>query len=280
MIPLHLELARKGCELRRLVVEAIGIGHRGHFGGALSAADLVACLYFHTLRHRPHEPRWPDRDRFLLSKGHAAPVQYAALALAGYFPVADLPSLKELGCHLQGHPDTLRTPGVEANTGALGQGLSLANGMAIAAKHDGRPSRSYVIIGDGELGEGQIWEAAMFSAARRLDNVCALIDHNGIQATGPTRERMDIGAIPDKWRAFGWHTLEINGHAPAAIVVALDEAATIRGKPTAIVARTVKGKGISFAENTAAFHNNELNADQYRAALAELDRALAALSQP
>lgn len=280
MSPLHRNLTRKGYELRRLVVEAIGIGHRGHFGGALSAADLVACLYFHTLRHRPHEPRWPDRDRFLLSKGHAAPVQYAALALAGYFPVADLPSLKELGFHLQGHPDTLRTPGVEANTGALGQGLSLANGMAIAAKHDNRPSRNYVIIGDGELGEGQVWEAAMFSAARRLDNVCALIDRNGIQATGPTRDRMDIGPIADKWRAFGWHTLEIDGHDPVAIVTALDEAATIRGQPTAIVARTVKGKGISFAENTAAFHNNELNADQYRTALADLDRALAALSQP
>ncbi|MBM3853351.1 MAG: transketolase [Verrucomicrobia bacterium] len=280
MATLHLELARKGCELRRLVVEAIGVGHRGHFGGALSAADVVACLYFHTLRHRPHEPRWPDRDRFLLSKGHAAPAQYAALALAGYFPRADLVNLKELGCHLQGHPDTLRTPGVEANTGALGQGLSLANGMAIAARHDGRPSRHYVIIGDGELGEGQVWEAAMFSAARRLDNVCAIIDRNGIQATGPICDRMDIGAVADKWRAFGWHTLEIDGHDPAAIVGAFEAATTTRGRPTALVARTVKGKGISFAENTAAFHNNEFTADQYRTALAELDRTRAALTAP
>jgi transketolase len=280
MSPLHRELARKGCELRRLVVEAIGIGHRGHFGGALSAADLVACLYFHTLRHRPHEPRWPDRDRFLLSKGHAAPVQYAALALAGYFPRADLANLKELGSHLQGHPDTLRTPGVEANTGALGQGLSLANGMAVAARHDGRPSRHYVIIGDGELGEGQVWEAAMFSAARRLDTVCAIIDCNGIQATGRTCERMDLGAIADKWRAFGWHTFELDGHDPAAIVAALAEAAATAGRPTVLVARTVKGKGVSFAENTAAFHNNEFTAEQYRTALAELDRTLVALSSP
>jgi transketolase len=265
------QLYKTAYQIRKNVVEAIGPGHRGHFGGSLSSADLMAALYFYKMKHDPANPKKADRDRFVLSKGHASPVLYATLAEAGYFPKSDLKTLKNLGSHLQGHPDVLKTPGVEANTGSLGQGLSIACGMAIAFKMDQLQSRVYVILGDGELGEGQVWEALLFAPARKLDNLVAIIDHNKIQAMGPTCERMNTGNLAEKWTAMGWHVIEIDGHNMEEIVTALDVAETIKGKPTAIVAHTIKGKGISFAENTAAFHNNEFTPNQYSLAIAELD---------
>lgn len=271
------ELKVKAYQIRRLVVTSIGSENRGHFGGSLSLAEIMSVIFFHKMKHDPANPAMPDRDRFVLSKGHAAPVLYSTLALAGYFPLTDLASLKNLGAHLQGHPDKLRTPGVEANTGSLGQGLSIGCGMATGLKHDGFSSKVYVITGDGELNEGQVWEAALFAAARKIDNIVAIIDHNKIQAMGPVRERLDTGNLALKWQAMGWHVIEIDGHDVLQIASALDEADTIKGSPTVIIANTIKGKGVSFTENTAAFHNNNLGPELYRKALKELDDIISGL---
>jgi transketolase len=226
----------------------------GHTGGSLSVIDLVTVLYYHKMRHRPEDPQWTGRDRLVLSKGHAAPAQYVALADSGYFPKEDLKMLRQLGSHLQGHPDSKGTPGVEVCTGSLGQGLSMANGMALALRLDGSDSRVYAILGDGELQEGQVWEAAMAAAHYRLDNLCIMIDANGLQIDGEVASVMNVEPIADKFRAFGCHVLEIDGHDIAAIVEALAAAEKIKGQPTAIVARTVKGKGVAFFENKAAYH--------------------------
>jgi transketolase len=231
------------------------------------------------MKHDPMNPKWEGRDRFLMSKGHAAIVQYAALAEMGYFPTSELLSLKKLGSMLQGHPDIHKTPGIEANTGSLGQGLSISNGMALALRLDQKPSRVYCILGDGELAEGQVWEAAMFGPNKKIDNLVAIVDNNGIQAMGTVKDRMDSGPLPDKWRAFKWHVIEIDGHDVRAIVAALDEAEAIKGRPTAIIANTVKGKGISFAENNVAFHNGAMTQAQYELALREVDAAIAS-NQP
>jgi transketolase len=266
-------LKRRALELRKLIVsDLIGVGKVGHLGGSCSCAEIVATLYFHKMRHDPKNPHMPERDRFLLSKGHAALVQYAALALAGYFPREELKNVKNLGAMLQGHPDMRKTPGVEANTGSLGQGLSIANGMALGLRLDASRGRVYVIIGDGEQNEGQIWEAAMASARFKIDNLTAILDHNRLQATGATADRFDIGAIIPKWQAFGWNVIEIDGHDVAAVVEAFDRAETVKGRPTIIVANTIKGKGISFAENNAAFHNGSMTEEQYRTAMADLER--------
>jgi transketolase len=222
------------------------------------------------MKHDPKNPRMAERDRFLLSKGHAALVQYAALALAGYFPVEELKKVKSLGGMLQGHPDMMRTPGIEANTGSLGQGLSIANGMALGLRLNGSPSRVYVIIGDGEQNEGQIWEAAMAAAKFRIDNLTAILDRNRLQATGAIADRFEIGAVAPKWVAFGWNVIEIDGHDVAAVVEAFDKAETVKGKPTIVIAQTVKGKGISFAENNPAFHNGEMTAEQFEIAMNDL----------
>ncbi len=253
-----------------IVKDLIGIGKVGHLGGSSSCAEIVATLYFHKMKIDPKNPAMEDRDRFLLSKGHAALVQYAALAMAGFFPKEELKNVKALGGMLQGHPDMTVTPGVEANTGSLGQGLSVANGMALGLRLDGKKSKVYVIIGDGELAEGQIWEAAMAAANFKIDNLTAIVDRNRIQATGPIIERFDSGDIPAKWRAFGWNVIEIDGHNPAAIIEALDLADTVKGKPTVIIANTIKGKSISFAEHNAAFHNGAMSAEQYEIAVREL----------
>jgi transketolase len=267
------DLKERARGIREYIVrDLIGVGKVGHLGGAVSSAEIVATLYFHKMKHDPKNPAWEGRDRFLLSKGHVANVQYAALAMAGYFPVEELKKMKSLGAMLQGHPDMTKTPGIEASTGSLGQGLSVANGMAMGLRLDGSKSRVYVIVGDGELNEGQIWEAAMAAAKFKIDNLTAIVDRNRIQATGPTVERFDIGHIAPKWAAFGWHVFEIDGHDIPSLIRAFDEAETVKGKPSVIIANTVKGKGISFAENNVAFHNGILTQEQYDTALAELKK--------
>lgn len=256
--------------IRLDIVQMVGIGQRGHLGGSCSIADVVTALYFSKMRHDPGNPSWPDRDRFLLSKGHAALVQYAALAESGYFPKEELKYAKRYGSMLQGHPDLKSTPGVEANTGSLGQGLSIACGMAAGLRIDGRASRVYCVIGDGELAEGQIWEAAMAASAFKLDNLVAILDWNGLQATGAVAQRFNTNPLPEKWRAFGWYVQEIDGHDMNSILQALDEADTIKGKPKIILARTIKGAGIPFAENKVEFHNGLLDAGQFETACALL----------
>jgi transketolase len=263
-------LYRIAQQLRANVVEMIGVGKAGHLGGSLSLGEIAAALYFHKMRFDPKRVTDPDRDRFLLSKGHAVLIQYAALIELGIIPRSEIKQVKTLTGLLQGHPDMAKTPGMEAVTGSLGQGLSIGVGMALALRLDGRPSRVYVIMGDGELSEGQLWEAAM--AARRfgVDNLTAIVDRNRVQATGPTKEVFDIPDIERKWEAFGWHVLTINGHDVAEILTALDAAEQVKGQPSVIVADTVKGKGISFAEHNAAFHNGIMTEEQYRQAMAEL----------
>lgn len=240
--------------LRISVVRTLHRSQSGHTGGSLSALDIITALYFGVMKHDPQEPRWDGRDRFVLCKGHAAPAQYVALAEAGYFPKEDLMMLRRLGSHLQGHPDSKGTPGVEVCTGSLGQGLSIANGMALGLRLDGKPNRVFAVLGDGELQEGQVWEAAMAAAHFRLDNLCAIIDANGLQIDGEVARVMGVDPIADKFRAFGWDTVEIDGHDMGQIVAALEAAASRDGKPHCIVARTVKGKGVSFFENKASYH--------------------------
>lgn len=265
-------LEEKARQLRLSVVEMIGVGPVGHLGGSCSCADIVAALYYYRMSFDPKNPDKVDRDRFLLSKGHAALIQYAALGDLGFFPKEELGRVKVLGAMLQGHPDR-KTPGIEANTGSLGQGLSIANGMALGLRLDGLKSKVFVLLGDGELAEGQVWEAAMASANFKLDNLLAIVDHNGLQATGPIVERFDINPIAPKWAAFGWHVIEIDGHNMREIVAAIDEADRVQGKPTVIIAKTVKGKGVSFAENNVAFHNGAMTAEQYEQARRELGAA-------
>lgn len=262
----------KALQMRELIVtDLIGEGKVGHLGGSCSSADIVAALYFHKMKHDPKDPKNPDRDRFLLSKGHAALVQYAALAIAGYFPQSELKKVKSLGAMLQGHPDMTKTPGIEANTGSLGQGLSIANGMALGLRLDGSKRRVYVIVGDGEQAEGQIWEAAMAASNFRIDNITAIVDCNRLQATGAIIDRFDLNPIRQKWEAFGWNTIEVNGHDVSALLEAFDAAEQVKSHPTVILAQTVKGKCISFAENNAAFHNGLLTAEQCKTALGDLD---------
>lgn len=248
------QLQEKARQLRVDIVKALHKSQSGHTGGSLSAIDMVAALYFHTMKHNPADPAWPGRDRFVLCKGHAAPALYVALAEAGYFPKEDLMTLRRLGSHLQGHPDSKQTPGVEVCTGSLGQGLSMANGMALGLRLDGSASRVYALLGDGELQEGQVWEAAMAAGHYKLDNLCALVDVNRLQIDGEVAKVMDVEPVTDKFRAFGWNVIDIDGHDMGAIVAALEGAAGATGKPTAIVARTVKGKGVSFFENKASYH--------------------------
>ncbi|HTP66996.1 MAG TPA: transketolase [Geobacteraceae bacterium] len=245
------ETARK---LRVSIIRTLHKSQSGHTGGSLSAIDMITALYFCRMRHDPANPAWPERDRFVLCKGHAAPAQYVALAETGYFPKEDLMMLRRLGSHLQGHPDSKSTPGVEVCTGSLGQGLSMANGMALALRLDGSKSRVYALLGDGELQEGQVWEAAMASAHYKIDNLCALVDANALQIDGEVARVMNVAPIADKFRAFGWHALEIDGHDMGAIIAALEKAGTVKGMPTVIVASTVKGKGVSFFENKASYH--------------------------
>ncbi len=272
-------LRRIALTLRADIVEMIGVGKAGHLGGSSSLAEIAAALYFHKMKFDPKNVAEENRDRFLLSKGHAVLVQYAALIELGVIPRSELKKVKTLAGVLQGHPDMTNTPGMEAVTGSLGQGLSIGVGMALGLRLDGRPSRVYVIMGDGELSEGQLWEAAM--AARRfyVDNLTGIVDRNRVQATGPTKEIFDIPDIERKWESFGWHVITVNGHDVAQVLEALDAAEQVKGYPTVIVADTVKGKDISFAEHNAAFHNGILTEEQYQQAMADIDARRAELEK-
>ena len=262
---------------RRMRIDILKTLHgcgSGHTGGSLSATDIMAALYFYKMKYDPKKPDWKGRDYFILSKGHAAPVLYATLAHAGFIETAELCTLRKLGSRLQGHPDSKYLPGVEISTGSLGQGLSVACGIALAHKLDKATNRVYAVLGDGELQEGQIWEAAMTGAHYKLDNLCILVDNNGLQIDGPVAKVMGVEPIADKWRAFGWDVQDIDGHDMAQIVAALDKAETVKGKPTAIVCRTVKGKGSKVFEGKVEFHGTTPSKEELEQALKELDEAV------
>jgi transketolase len=247
-------LIQKARQLRINIIHMLTESGSGHPGGSLSAADIVTALFFYKLRHEPDNPEWADRDRFILSKGHAAPVLYAALAESGYFPLKYLDTLRQLGSSLQGHPDRLTLPGIEMSTGSLGQGLSVSVGLAMGLRLDRRPSRVYVVLGDGEMQEGMVWEAAMAAAHYKVDNLVAILDRNTLQIDGPTESVMGLGDPAAKLTAFGWKVKEIDGHDMQQIVDALDWAETIKGQPVFIVAHTTKGKGVSFMEGKVQYH--------------------------
>jgi transketolase len=267
-----ISLTEKARILRIEILKMLTEAGSGHTGGSLSAADIVAALYFSKMRHDPADPKWSERDRFILSKGHAAPVLYAALALSGYFEKTLLKTLRKLGSPLQGHPCSKILPGVEISTGSLGQGLSIANGIALGLRMDGLNSRVYCLLGDGETQEGQVWEAAMTASHYKLDNLCAFIDNNGLQIDGHCCDVMHIEPIVDKWAAFGWHVIDINGHDMGAILGALNEAETVKGKPTMIVARTIKGKGVSLFEGKVQYHGLAPTHEELEIALKELKK--------
>ena len=261
------EVARR---LRLDVIDMIFRAQSGHPGGSLSAADIVAALFFHHMRLNPHQPDWPERDRFILSKGHAAPLLYAALAERGYFPTEELKTLRQLDSRLQGHPDRLKTPGVEMTSGALGHGISIGCGLALAARLDGSDSRTFVLVGDGEIQAGVAWEGAMLAAKYRLANLTVILDYNDVQLDGFVHDIMPLEPMLDKWRAFGWHTLEIDGHHMRQIVEALDTVSNIHHAPTVLIAHTTKGKGVSYMENRSTWHGRAPTKEQYEQALAEL----------
>jgi len=249
-------LREKAQHIRRSIIEMLAAAGSGHPGGSLSATDLVTCLYFKVMQHKPDDPTWQDRDRFILSKGHACPVLYAALAEAGYITLDLLTSLRRFGSPLQGHPDRRKFGLMEASTGSLGIGLSLGVGMALAARLRNSPSRIYVMLGDGECEEGQIWEAAMWAAHQKLDNLCAIVDYNRLQLDASVEEITSLEPLADKWRAFQWNVQEIDGHNYEHILNAFAQAQQTKGKPTVLVAKTVKGKGVSYMENQIKFHGS------------------------
>jgi transketolase len=263
------ELEEKAKQIRRLIIQMLAKAGSGHPGGSLSATDLITALFFAVLRHNPKDPNWPQRDRFHMSKGHCCPLWYAVLAEAGYFSKDKLLTLRQLGSILQGHPDR-RTPGVEVASGSLGQGLSVALGISLAAKIDKKDYRAYCLMGDGEIQEGNIWEAAMAASHYKCDNLYGIVDYNGFQIDGKTKDIMELEPLVAKWQAFGWHTIEIDGHNMRQILDAYQEAKTIKGKPTVIIAHTIKGKGVSFMENVVDFHGRAPTKEEAEKALKEL----------
>ena len=263
-------LKNTAAQIRLDVLEEVHAASSGHPGGSLSIADIITYLYFEELNVDPANPKWADRDRFVLSKGHTAPALYAVLAEKGFFSRDELKKLRHIDSFLQGHPDMKGTPGVDMSTGSLGLGISTACGMALAAKIDGKDYRTYTIVGDGESEEGQVWEAAMFAAHYKLDNLCVILDWNGLQIDGPVAEVMNPTPHDEKFRAFGFHVISIDGHDFEAIEAALAEAKTVKGKPTVIIAKTVKGKGVSFMENQVGWHGSAPNDEQYAQAVAEI----------
>ena len=268
-----LELLQSAANKIRIgVIEGTHAAKSGHPGGSLSISDVMAYLYFSEMNIDPAQPNMPDRDRFVLSKGHCAPALYAALANRGYFPVEELTTLRKIGSRLQGHPDMTLTPGVDMSAGSLGLGISSAAGMALAAKVDKKDYRVYTVVGDGESEEGQVWEACMFAAHYKLDNLCLILDWNGLQIDGPVTEVMNPTPHDKKLEAFGFHVISIDGHSFEEIEKAFAEARTVKGKPTAIIAKTVKGKGVSFMENQVSWHGAAPNDEQYAQAIAELTR--------
>ena len=261
-------------EIRVDIIRMLAEAGSGHPGGSLSAAEIVTTLFFHKMRHRPEEPFWPERDRFILSKGHCCPVLYAALAKAGYFPKEELLTLRKLGSRLQGHPypgpPNQRLPGVEVATGSLGQGLSIGIGMALAARLAKKEHRVYVMLGDGECQAGQVWEAVMLAPKYHLDNLCGIVDYNKIQNDDFVERTLSLEPFRAKWEAFGWHVIQINGHEIPQVVKALDEAEAVKGKPTVIIADTVKGKGVSFMENNPDWHGKAPNREEGERATQEI----------
>jgi transketolase len=265
------------CKVRMGIIEGTHSAKAGHPGGSLSAAELFTYLYFKELNVDPQNPRWEDRDRFVLSKGHTAPGLYTALALRGFFPVEDMVTLRHLGSYLQGHPNMATVPGVDMSTGSLGQGISVAAGMALSAKYQKKDFRVYTLLGDGEIQEGQVWEACMFASHYKLDNLCVIVDNNGLQIDGDIAKVMSPYPIVDKLEAFGFHVQTIDAHDFDQIENALNVARTIKGQPSAIVMKSVKGKGVSFMENNAGWHGVAPNDAQYEQAMAELNQQLAEL---
>ncbi len=271
------QLQIKACTVRMGVIEGVFNAKSGHPGGSLSVADILTYLYFDHMNVDPKNPKDENRDRFVLSKGHTAPALYAVLANKGFFPVSEIKNLRKPGAMLQGHPSMNRTPGVDMSTGSLGQGISTAVGMALAGRIDKKDYRVYTVLGDGEIEEGQVWEAAMFAAAKGLDNLCAVVDNNNLQIDGSIAEVNSPYPIPEKFRAFGWNVIEIYGHSFDEIDAAFKAAAEFKGKPTAIIAKTVKGKGVSFMEDQCSWHGTAPNAEQYEQAMNELKAQLAEL---
>ena len=271
------QLSITACKVRMGIVEPTNAAKCGHPGGSLSAAEMFTYLYFKELNVDPSNPKWEDRDRFVLSKGHTAPGLYAALAHRGFFPVEDLLTLRKIDSYLQGHPNMNMVPGVDMSTGSLGQGVSTAVGMAIAAKHTGKQNRVYTLLGDGEIQEGQVWEACMFAAHYKLDNLCVIIDNNGLQIDGDVAKVMSPYPIDEKLKGFGFHVEVIDGHDFNQIEAALNTAKTVKGQPSAIIMKTVKGKDVSFMENNAGWHGKATNAAEFEQAMAELNAKLAEL---
>ena len=263
-------------KIRRSALEMVYRATSGHIGGSFSLCEILAVLYFHEMRIDVSDPRWPDRDRLVLSKGHCTPALYSALALRGFFPVEELSQFRDIRYHMSGHAEMHHVKGVDMSTGSLGQGISAAVGMALAGKLDKKDYRVYAILGDGEIQEGQVWEAAMAAGNYHLDNLCAIVDNNNIQIDGTIEEIMSPYPIDKKFADFGWNVICCDGHDVSAIHDALEQAKACKGKPSVIVAKTVKGKGVSFMENSCAWHGNDPDAEQYAAAAAELDAALAA----
>jgi transketolase len=271
------QLMLQACKVRLGIIESVHAAKAGHPGGSLSATEVFTYLFNQEMNIDPKNPKWEDRDRFVLSKGHTAPGLYAALANRGFFPVEDLLHLRQLGSHLQGHPNMNETPGVDMSTGSLGQGISAAAGMALAAKYQGKSCRVYTLLGDGEIQEGQVWEACMFAAHYHLDNLCVIVDNNGLQIDGEVAKVMSPYPIVDKLESFGFHVMAIDGHDFEQIEKAMEEAKTVKGQPCAIVMKTVKGKDVSFMENLASWHGVAPNKEQYEQAMAELNAIYAEL---
>ena len=269
------ELSILACKVRMGIIESTNAAKCGHPGGSMSAAEMFTYLYFKELNVDPANPKWDDRDRFVLSKGHTAPGLYSALALRGFFPVEDLLTLRKVGSYLQGHPNMNETPGVDMSTGSLGQGISAAAGMALAAKYQGKACRVYTLLGDGEIQEGQVWEACMFAAHYNLDNFCAIIDNNGLQIDGAVADVMSPYPIDEKLKAFGFEVAVVDGHSFDELEDAFAQAKATKGKPFAIIMKTVKGKGVSFMENNAGWHGKAPNDEEYAQAMAELKAQLA-----
>lgn len=272
-----LELKKTACKVRQWTIEGVFNAKSGHPGGSLSAADLFTYLYFKEMNVDPKNPKDPSRDRFVLSKGHCCPGLYAALALKGFFPTEEIKSLRHIGAMLQGHPDMKHTPGIDMSSGSLGQGISTACGMALAGKLDNASYRVYTMLGDGECEEGQVWEACMFASHHNLDNLCVIVDFNGLQIDGNVNEVAGLEPLDKKFEAFGFEVIKINGNDFEEIETALNKAKTIKGKPTAIIATTIKGKGVSYMENQVGWHGKAPNAEQYQVAMDELNAQLKAL---
>ncbi len=271
------QLKKYATLIRRHIIEEVYHAASGHPGGSLSCTDIFAVLYFHEMRVDIHNPQWSDRDRFVLSKGHCAPALYAALAEKGFFPVEELPKFRSIESYLQGHPSMRDVPGVDMSTGSLGQGFSASVGMALAGKLDNKDYRVYTILGDGELQEGQVWEASMSAAHYKLDNLTAFLDHNGLQIDGKITEVMSPEPVEEKFKAFGWNIIEVDGHDYVQIIDAIDKAKSTKSKPTIVIAKTTKGKGVSFMENEVGWDGSAPNKEQRDQAIAELDATLAEL---